>query len=145
MALSLSRRLRERRAAGEYELSMPGTRKRRRRNLPLTFWEAPKEGRGLYLLPDSRGPGFRLSTPLWGSLSGSRQLQLVRGIGPKTEARLREAGIVWLTDLLDHQRFGREAAQVLKAIEARDGVSYPLRGLRLGRGCTVFTGGVCFS
>ena len=122
MALSLSRRLRERRAVGEHELSMPGTREAPEPELASEFLGGTVERAGdstYYLIKEDLALDF---PPLIGQPQRlKRQLQLVRGIGPKTEERLRQAGIVWLAELLDHPRFGREAARVLKAIDARDG------------------------
>jgi len=122
LAFSLSQRLRERRAAGEFELSMPGTRQVLEAKLASGFLGGAEVRAGnssYYLIQEELALDF---PPLVGQAQRlRRQLQLVRGIGPKTEARLREAGIDSLVDLLDHQRFGGEAAQVLKAIDARDG------------------------
>ena len=129
MALSLSRRLRERRAAGENQVMLPGTRQAAEPELASGFLGGTERAAGdaaYYLIQEDLVLDF---PPLIGEPQRlERQLQLVKGIGPKTEARLRETGIVWLAELLDHPRFGREAAQVLRAIEARDGAELSRRG-----------------
>ncbi|NMB44799.1 MAG: hypothetical protein GX998_00135 [Firmicutes bacterium] len=49
-----------------------------------------------------------------------RQLQLITGIGPKTADRLQQSGVVWVAELLEHERFGRGATEVLQCIQSRD-------------------------
>ena len=49
-----------------------------------------------------------------------RQLQLVYGIGPHTEERLRREGFSDLVALSRHPRFGAEARKVLQALEQGD-------------------------
>ena len=43
-------------------------------------------------------------------------LQLVRGIGPKTEQQLKARGYRTIADLIRHQRFGKEAAETLRIL-----------------------------
>ncbi len=47
-------------------------------------------------------------------------LQLVRGIGPKTEQQLKTRGYRTIADLLRHQRFGREAAETIRILSGTD-------------------------
>jgi len=122
LAVSLNQRLKERRAIGEHELSWPGAREAPEPKLASGFLGGSEEKAGsssYYLIQENLALGF---PPLLGQPRRlQQQLRLVKGIGPKTEAKLREAGIVNLAELLDHQRFGTEAARVLKAIDNRDG------------------------
>lgn len=57
-----------------------------------------------------------------------RELQLIRGIGPKTDKRLRDSGIIGVEDLVGHRRFGEGARKVLEAIEARDAARLSRQG-----------------
>lgn len=47
-------------------------------------------------------------------------LQLVRGIGAKTEQRLKAKGYRTITDLLRHQRFGRAASETLRILSGTE-------------------------
>ncbi len=47
-------------------------------------------------------------------------LQLVRGIGAKTEQQLKARGYRTITDLLRHQRFGRAAAETLRTLSGTE-------------------------
>ena len=79
-----------------------------------------------YLLEESPPVKF---PPLLGDANRlRRQLQLVRGIGPKTAQRLEAEGIVWVDELLETKRFQTEAKHVLRAIEARDAWELARRG-----------------
>lgn len=59
-----------------------------------------------------------------------RHLQLVRGIGPHTAAKLRAEGVRSLTDLLGHPKFGRDARAVLTAIDRRETRTLLRRGAK---------------
>ena len=94
---------------------MPGTRQVLEAKLASGFLGGAEVRAGnssYYLIQEELALDF---PPLVGQAQRlRRQLQLVRGIGPKTEARLREAGIDSLVDLLDTpavRRGGGSSAQ----------------------------------
>ncbi len=49
-----------------------------------------------------------------------RNLQLLRGVGPKTEERLRAQGYDDLQSLASHPRWGGQASELMEAIERRN-------------------------
>lgn len=49
-----------------------------------------------------------------------RNLQLLRGVGPRTEEKLKSQGYHDLTSLTKHGRWGRAACDVIAAIERKD-------------------------
>ncbi len=53
------------------------------------------------------------------------QLQLLYGVGPATEIRLKEAGYETLVDLQEHPRWGQQAREILACVEQAD-----IRGMR---------------
>jgi uncharacterized protein YprB with RNaseH-like and TPR domain len=57
-------------------------------------------------------------------------LELVYGIGPQTSAKLRTAGCNSLEQLLDHPRFGADAARTLEDIRERNILALLNRGVR---------------
>lgn len=57
-------------------------------------------------------------------------LELVYGIGPQTSAKLRAAGYTRLDQLLDHPRFGPDAARTLEEIRERNILALLNRGVR---------------
>lgn len=73
-----------------------------------TYYLVELERRGELPFPLQAGPGLR------------GNLRLVRGIGPVTEARLRECGYRTLADLLRHPRWQEEAQTCLELIARRD-------------------------
>lgn len=70
----------------------------------------------LYLRETRPGRWHRLGDPedLY------KDLQLVYGIGPYYEQRLREEGYADLRDLCSHARWGRDARRIVRAIEEKD-------------------------
>ena len=60
----------------------------------------------------------------------SNNLQLVYGIGPVTEARLRAEGYNTLYDLLDHPRWRDPARPVIEALDRGDGRELARLGVR---------------
>ena len=57
-----------------------------------------------------------------------RNLRLIWGIGPVTEARLKDEGIAVISELVCHPRFGADARQVLNLIERRQAAELRRRG-----------------
>ena len=77
----------------------------------------------------------RLEVPPFGEPEGGRpwwdqRLQLVRGIGPRREARLRTRGYTTLGDLSGHRTYGSRALEVLELIRRRDVGALRRRGAR---------------
>ena len=70
------------------------------------------------------------STARSGSSCIAGNLQLLCGIGPVTEARLRAEGYDTLYDLLDHPRWADLARPVVEALERSDGPALAQLGVR---------------
>lgn len=82
---------------------------------------------GAYCLVESRPPG---ALP-WPRVDPDRllhELELLRGVGPVTAARLRQDGAGSLTQLLGHPRWKAEAAACLEQVARRDVDSLRRRG-----------------
>lgn len=126
MGTNLAERLRSHRAAGGVSVRSTWDQGAR---LTAQFPKGSIEENGhgtYYLLEESPPVEF---PPLLGDESRlRRQLQLVRGIGPKTAERLQAEGIVWIDELLEMKRFKAGAKDVLRAIEARDTPELTRRG-----------------
>lgn len=128
MALDLGRRLRQRRkdkrqedrAVVQWVKAAGGGRFIGRQQLARGFLggrvvKSPSST--YYQLEEKLSRGF---PPLLGDKDRiRRQLQLVYGVGPSTESRLREAGVVWVDELLEYDRFKESAREVVEAIAAK--------------------------
>lgn len=121
LALSLGDRLRQHQEAVDRQA--PGYRARGVSEPELAFGflggtVEKNDCASYYLIEEELSLDF---PPLVGDAKRlERQLQLITGIGPKTAQRLEQSGIVWVAELLEHNRFGEGAARVLQAIKARD-------------------------
>ncbi|MGE5571869.1 MAG: ribonuclease H-like domain-containing protein [Bacteroidota bacterium] len=76
-------------------------------------------GEGDYCVIERTFPAVYVSPP-GGHESLRRSLRLLRGIGPKTEEKLKAQGYHDLTCLVRHTRWGQAACTVLAAIEGGD-------------------------
>lgn len=70
-----------------------------------------------------------------------RRLQLVRGIGPQREARLRARGYATLSALSGHRAYGPPAREVLELIRRREVGALRRRGARDGELVQLFGAG----
>ena len=77
--------------------------------------------------PVSPPAGQADARPWW-----EQRLQLVRGIGPRREARLRARGFTTLSALSGHRTYGPRAREVLELIRRRDVGALRRRGARDG-------------
>ena len=118
MSMDLARRVRERqrRAASRRPLAQDIMGGR----------EIEHEGGTLYLITEEWSGDLPWPSP--GDLKC--QLQLLHGIGPYNEGRLRTEGYHRLEDLVDHPRWGPQARRMLAAIDGGDVYSLRQAGAR---------------
>jgi uncharacterized protein YprB with RNaseH-like and TPR domain len=72
---------------------------------------------GVFELIESRTPGIKYTFPDTALIA--RNIRLIYGIGELTAAKLQADGYQTLTDLLQHPRWQKAAAEIIKAITAK--------------------------
>lgn len=84
---------------------------------------------GSCLLLEDSSPGC-LPFPSEGQISLQSNLQLIRGVGPVNEMRLKEQGLKKVSQLVEHPRWGQEAGRVYELIQKQKYVELQRLGAR---------------